>query len=128
MSTLRGRVALVTGASRGVGKGVALGLAEAGATIYITGRSVDEGHGVGQLPGTLHQTVQDVHDLGGEAVAVRCDHRNDDEVRALFGRIKADQGRLDILVNNVWGGYEYFWDGTPLNIPACADHLPFHEQ
>jgi dehydrogenase/reductase SDR family protein 1 len=112
MSALRGKVALVTGASRGVGKGVALGLAEAGATIYITGRTVDEGHGVGQLPGTLHQTVQEVHDLGGEAIAVRCDHRNDEEVQALFGRIKADQRRLDILVNNVWGGYEYFWDGT----------------
>jgi NAD(P)-dependent dehydrogenase (short-subunit alcohol dehydrogenase family) len=95
-----------------VGKGVALGLAEAGATIYLTGRTVDEGHGVGQLPGTIYQTVQEIEQLGGRGIAVRCDHRNDDEVRALFARITADQGRLDILVNNVWGGYEYFWDGT----------------
>ncbi len=109
---LRGKVALVTGASRGVGKGVALGLAEAGATIYVTGRTVDEGPGVGQLPGTIHQTVQDIQQLGGQGIAVRCDHRNDDEVQALFARITADHGPLDILVNNVWGGYEYFWDGT----------------
>lgn len=112
MRPLEGRVALVTGASRGVGKGVALGLAEAGATIYVTGRTVDEGQSVGRLPGTLQQTVDEVRRLGGEAIGVRCDHCNDDEVQSLFARIRTDHGWLDILVNNVWGGYEYFWDGT----------------
>jgi NAD(P)-dependent dehydrogenase (short-subunit alcohol dehydrogenase family) len=112
MATLRNTIALVTGASRGVGKGVALGLAEAGATIYITGRTVEEGHGVGGLPGTIYQTVEEVNQLGGHGIGVRCDHRDDEQVRALFARITADHGRLDILVNNVWGGYEHFWDGT----------------
>lgn len=112
MSTLRDKIALVTGASRGVGKGVALGLAEAGATIYITGRTVGERSGVGGLPGTIHQTVEEVNQRGGHGIAVRCDHGDDGEVRALFARITADHGRLDILVNNVWGGYEHFWDGA----------------
>jgi len=112
VSTLRDKIALVTGASRGVGKGVALGLAEAGATIYITGRTVGERSGVGGLPGTIHQTVEEVNQRGGHGIAVRCDHGDDGEVRALFARITADHGRLDILVNNVWGGYEHFWDGA----------------
>ena len=112
MPTLRDKIALVTGASRGIGKGVALGLAEAGATIYITGRTIDERGGVGGLPGTIHQTVEEVDQRGGHGIAVRCDHRKDEEVRALFARITADHGGLDILVNNVWGGYEHFWDGT----------------
>lgn len=112
MPDLRGRVALVTGASRGVGKGVALGLAEAGATIYITGRTIEEGQGAVPLPGTIHQTAAEVDSLGGHGIAVRCEHRNDEEVRALVARIQAEQGRLDILANNVWGGYEHFNDGT----------------
>lgn len=112
MAMLRDTIALVTGASRGVGKGVALGLAEAGATIYVTGRTIDEGHGVAGLPGTIHQTVAAVNQLGGHGIGIRCDHRDDEAVRALFDRITTDHGRLDILVNNVWGGYEYFWDGT----------------
>ena len=109
---LQGKVALVTGASRGVGKGIALGLGEAGATVYITGRTVEEGQAAVTLPGTIHQTAQDVTALGGAGIAVRCDHRNDDEVRTLFQQIQAEQGRLDILVNNVWGGYEQFNDGS----------------
>ncbi len=112
MQALQGKVALVTGASRGVGKGVALGLAEAGATVYVTGRTVEEGQGVGGLPGTIGGTVEDAERLGGRAIGVRCDHRDDGEVVALFARIESDHGRLDILVNNVWGGYEHFWDGT----------------
>ena len=112
MAMLRDRVALVTGASRGVGKGIALGLAEAGAIVYVTGRTVHEGHGVAGLPGTIQQTVAAVNQLGGQGIGIRCDHRDDEQVRALFERITTDHGRLDILVNNVWGGYEYFWDGT----------------
>ena len=112
MTTLNGQVALVTGASRGVGKGVALGLGEAGATVYVTGRTVDDGQGVGNLPGTIHQTVDEVNRLGGHGVAIACDHRDDEQVKAVLARIEAAHGRLDILVNNVWGGYEFFWDGT----------------
>jgi NAD(P)-dependent dehydrogenase (short-subunit alcohol dehydrogenase family) len=112
MKPLTGKVALVTGASRGVGKGVALGLGEAGATVYVTGRTVVEGEAVGALPGTVHQTAEEVTQQGGRGIAVRCDHTHDDEVRALFDRIEREQGRLDVLVNNVWGGYEHFNDGT----------------
>jgi dehydrogenase/reductase SDR family member 1 len=109
---LQGKVAIVTGASRGVGKGIALGLGEAGATVYLTGRTIEEGQSAAKLPGTIHQTAEEVARLGGHGIAVRCDHRNDDEVRAVFDRIRAEQNRLDILVNNVWGGYEHYTDGT----------------
>jgi NAD(P)-dependent dehydrogenase (short-subunit alcohol dehydrogenase family) len=112
MWDLSGKVALVTGASRGVGKGVALGLGEAGATVYITGRTVEEGQAAVPLPGTIHQTAAEITQLGGHGIAVRCDHRDDEQVRAVFERIGRDHGRLDILVNNVWGGYEHFNDGT----------------
>src|SRR5579859_6271455 len=77
MAELRGTVAVVTGASRGVGKGVALGLGEAGATVYITGRTVHEGTGVEGLPGSLSTTADEVRRLGGQAIPVLCDHRND---------------------------------------------------
>jgi NAD(P)-dependent dehydrogenase (short-subunit alcohol dehydrogenase family) len=112
MKPLQGRVALVTGASRGVGKGIALGLGEAGATVYITGRTTEEGQSVAKLPGTIYQTADEVTNLGGQGIAVPCNHRNDDEVRAVFDRIRAEQNRIDILVNNVWGGYEHYTDGT----------------
>jgi NAD(P)-dependent dehydrogenase (short-subunit alcohol dehydrogenase family) len=110
--SLTGKVALVTGASRGVGKGIALGLGEAGATVYITGRTVEEGQAAVDLPGTIYQTANEVSAFGGQGIAIRCDHANDDEVKDLFQRIQAEQNRLDVLVNNVWGGYEHFNDGT----------------
>lgn len=109
---LKDKIALVTGASRGIGKGIALGLGEAGATIYITGRTIEAGQAVVDLPGTLYQTVEEVNQLGAICIPLCCDHRNDDEVKAVFERIRAEQGRLDLLVNNVWGGYEHFNDGT----------------
>jgi NAD(P)-dependent dehydrogenase (short-subunit alcohol dehydrogenase family) len=112
MVDLHGKVALVTGASRGVGKGVALGLGEAGATVYITGRTVVEGEAAVTLHGTIGQTAREVTELGGKGIAVPCDHRNDEQVRVVFEQIGREQGRLDILVNNVWGGYEQFNDGT----------------
>jgi dehydrogenase/reductase SDR family protein 1 len=112
MKSLAGKVALVTGASRGVGKGIALGLGEAAATVYITGRTVEEGKAAVALPGTIHQTADEVDRLGGICIAVRGDHWNDQEVDSVFQHIHAEQNRLDILVNNVWGGYEHFNDGT----------------
>ena len=105
MSKLRGRVAVVTGASRGVGKGIALALGEAGATVYVTGRS-DSGGTTEGLPGTVRETADAVTQRGGHGISVRCDHTADAEVEALFARVAQEQGRLDVLVNNVWGGYE----------------------
>ena len=78
MRPLQGKVALVTGASRGVGKGIALGLGESGATVYITGRTIQDGHSTAKLPGTIYQTANEVTNLGGQGIAAQCDHRNDD--------------------------------------------------
>ena len=113
MVRLDGRVAVVTGASRGVGKGIALGLGEAGATIYITGRSTEASTDPQQLSGTIFETAEAVNRLGGIGIPIRCDHRNGHEVKQVFERVRAEQGRLDLLVNNVWGGYERMVeDGT----------------
>ena len=100
MGSLSGKVAVVTGASRGIGKGIALGLGEAGATVYATGRTVEEGQAA--LPGTIGATADEVTRRGGKGFAVRVDHADDSEVEALFERVRAEQGRLDILVNNVF--------------------------
>ena len=97
---LSGRVALVTGASRGVGKGIALALGEAGATVYVTGRTLEEGDA--PLPGTIGRTAREVNQRGGRGIALRCDHANDDDTRRVIERIQSDEKRLDILVNNVF--------------------------
>jgi len=101
---LAGKVAVVTGASRGIGRGIALVLAEQGATVYVTGRSVTPGDYY--LPGTVGETAAECtergKDSGGKGVAVACDHSDDAAVAALFARVKAEQGRLDILVNNAF--------------------------
>jgi dehydrogenase/reductase SDR family protein 1 len=100
IANLRGQIAVVTGASRGVGKGIALGLGEAGATVYVTGRTVDEG--ASPRPGTIGKTAEEVTQAGGRGIALRCDHGNDEEVVALFQRVRKEQGRIDILVNNAF--------------------------
>jgi NAD(P)-dependent dehydrogenase (short-subunit alcohol dehydrogenase family) len=112
MKSLDGKIVLVTGASRGIGKGIALALGQAGATVYITGRTIEAGKAAVDLPGTIYQTAAEVAERGGECIALQCDHRDDQAVEAVFERIRSEQERLDILVNNVWGGYEYFNDGT----------------
>lgn len=114
MADLNGKVAVVTGASRGVGRGVAEGLAEAGATVYITGRS----QSLEEPPQerTIQATASAVDALGGRGIAVAVDHNIDAEVAALFEQVAEEQGRLDVLVNNVykipdppaWGGG--FWE------------------
>jgi NAD(P)-dependent dehydrogenase (short-subunit alcohol dehydrogenase family) len=102
---LTGAVALVTGASRGIGRGIAHELGAAGATVYVTGRSV-EGNRTDDLPGTVEETAAVVTDAGGEGIAVQCDHTDPDAVNELVSRIGTEAGRLDCLVNNAWGGYE----------------------
>ena len=106
MQSLHDKVTLVTGASRGIGKGVAHPLGEAGATVYLTARTEDLSQATVPLPGTIHETAALVTQAGGRGIAVRCDHREDDQVRAVFDRIQAEQGRLDLLVNNAWSGYQ----------------------
>jgi NAD(P)-dependent dehydrogenase (short-subunit alcohol dehydrogenase family) len=103
---LSGAVALVTGASRGVGRGVAAALGEAGATVWVTGRSGRGGVPTEGMPGTVEDTAEAVTARGGTGHAVRCDHTDDAQVEALFGRIGEVSGRLDLLVNNAWAGYE----------------------
>src|SRR5437899_12560221 len=95
---LRGKICVVTVASRGVGRGVALALASEGATVYVTGRTQQSEQAI--LPGTLHDTVKDIGQRGGHGIAVPCDHSDDAQVRALFERIEREHGGLDLLVNN----------------------------
>ena len=106
MNSLANKVAVVTGASRGVGKGVALGLGEAGATVYVTGRTTQEGTDIDKLGGNVFTTAEEVTATGGRGIAVGCDHRDDSQVDDLFQRVAQESQRLDVLVNNAWGGYE----------------------
>ncbi|MFC5749903.1 SDR family NAD(P)-dependent oxidoreductase [Actinomadura rugatobispora] len=98
--SLTGKVAVVTGASRGIGKGIALALGAEGATVYVTGRTVAPGSH--PLPGTVGETAEEVGRRGGEGVAVQVDHADDEQVAALFARVERERGRLDILVNNAF--------------------------
>jgi dehydrogenase/reductase SDR family member 1 len=108
---LEGRVAVVTGASRGIGKGCALELGAAGATVYVTARSVREDDH--PLPGTIGATADEVTAAGGTGVAVALDHRDDDAVEALFQRVLDDHGRLDVLVNNAFIVTDELTSGKP---------------
>jgi len=103
---LKGKIALVTGASRGIGKGIAIALGEAGCTVYITGRSVDENHPSGK---GLIDTAQQIIKGGGIAKMVQCDHSKDEDIENCFRKIFAEEGKLDILVNNVFQVPEGKW-------------------
>jgi NAD(P)-dependent dehydrogenase (short-subunit alcohol dehydrogenase family) len=102
---LKGKVALVTGASRGIGKGIAIGLGEAGALVYITGRSVNETSSTDSISGSLLETKSAVEKAGGICIAVSIDHSDDEQIKSLFEQIEQEQnGQLDLLVNNAYGG------------------------
>jgi NAD(P)-dependent dehydrogenase (short-subunit alcohol dehydrogenase family) len=115
-------VAVVTGASRGAGRAIAMELGAAGATVYVTGRTTADQptgsyagllarSGMARMPGTIEETARAVTAAGGTGIAVRCDHTVEAQVQALFDRVRSDHGRLDLLVNNAWGGHESF-DGV----------------
>ncbi|MER6414366.1 SDR family oxidoreductase [Streptomyces humidus] len=111
---LEGKVALVAGATRGAGRGIAVELGAAGATVYVTGRSTREGRSEYDRPETIEDTADLVTEAGGRGIAVPTDHLDPARVRALVDRIAREQDRLDVLVNDVWGGEKLFeWD-TPV--------------
>lgn len=101
---LTGQVALVAGATRGAGRGIAIELGAAGATVYVTGRTTTDSPSPMQRPETIQETARLVNQVGGTGIAVRVDHAEAAQVRALIERIDRDQARLDLLVNDIWGG------------------------
>jgi len=116
---LAGHVAVVTGASRGAGRGVAHELGAAGATVYVTGAAPIQRpaaayaqilalSGLDRVPGSIEDTADEVTEAGGRGIALRCDHTQENQVADLFARVQSEQGRLDLLVNNAWGGHESF--------------------
>jgi NAD(P)-dependent dehydrogenase (short-subunit alcohol dehydrogenase family) len=106
----RTTVAVVTGASRGAGKGIAVALGSHGCVVYVTGRSEQEGDG--EVPGTIHATAREVSAAGGTGIAVKCDHADDEQVKALIERVISEHGRIDILVNNAC------WQGNVMSAPG----------
>ncbi len=131
-------VAVVTGGSRGAGRAIASVLGESGMTVYVTGRSTRARGTTEGLPGTIEDTAEEVTRRGGHGVPVACDHTVDADVEALFARVGAEQGRLDLLVSNAWGGYERYDGatstrrcgssrsraGTGCSRPACGTTSP----
>jgi NAD(P)-dependent dehydrogenase (short-subunit alcohol dehydrogenase family) len=132
---LRGTIAVVAGGTRGAGRGIAVMLGAAGATVYITGRSVRGGPATGNRPETIEETAEMVEARGGIGLPVRVDHTVAAEVQALFEQVAREQdGRLDVLVNDVWGGDELsewgkpFWEqslpnGLLMQERAVSSHL-----
>jgi NAD(P)-dependent dehydrogenase (short-subunit alcohol dehydrogenase family) len=124
MGLLRDRVVVVTGASRGAGKGIALALGATGATVYVTGRTRREGDA--GLPGTVQATADAVCAAGGKGIAVHCDHSDEGDVRKLFEQVASEHGRLDILVNNATNLHDAltqtgpFWE-KPLGLTDLWD-------
>ncbi|GGC06067.1 short-chain dehydrogenase [Novosphingobium endophyticum] len=117
-------VAIVTGASRGAGRGIAIALGSHGATVYVTGRSAKASDH--PLPGTIYETADAVTAAGGKGIAARCDHADDEQVKALFEQVVAEHGRLDILVNNAAAVHDElsapgnFWE-KPLKLADMID-------
>jgi NAD(P)-dependent dehydrogenase (short-subunit alcohol dehydrogenase family) len=108
---LKDRIALVAGATRGAGRGIAVELGAAGATVYVTGRSGEGRRSEYDRAETIEETAALVTEAGGTGIAIRADHLIPDEVRAVTERIAREHGRLDVLVNDIWGGETLFeWD------------------
>jgi NAD(P)-dependent dehydrogenase (short-subunit alcohol dehydrogenase family) len=101
---LQGKVALVAGATRGAGRGIAVELGAAGATVYVTGRSTRQQRSEYNRPETIEETAELVSQAGGQGIAVQVDHLDPAQVKTLVDRIEREQGRLDVLVNDIWGG------------------------
>lgn len=131
---LQGKVAVVAGATRGAGRGIAAALGERGATVYCTGRTTATTQGMEGRKETIEDTARLVTELGGEGVPVRTDHMEQDQVRALFARVQEESGRLDVLVNDIWGGdpvmdwAKRFWEADldkmlPMMRNAIETHL-----
>src|SRR3984885_7772161 len=111
MKPLAGKIAIVAGASRGCGRGIALALGDAGATVYVTGRTTrTRPKPVDQAPGTIEDTADEVTRRGGNGIPVRADHADASQVEQLFARVRQEQERLDILACAVWGGNERYSD------------------
>jgi NAD(P)-dependent dehydrogenase (short-subunit alcohol dehydrogenase family) len=125
-------IAIVTGASRGAGRGIAIALGSHGCTVYVTGRS--EKAGDASFPGTIYETAEAVTASGGKGIAVRVDHGNDTQVKDLFAQVEREQGRLDILVNNAFATHDQltapgnFWEkplavGDTLNVGVRSSYV-----
>ena len=124
---LQGKVAVVAGATRGAGRGIACMLGEAGATVYCAGRSSRTGDSPSARPETIEETAERVDGFGGKGIAARVDFLQADEVEALFARVRSEQGRLDILINDVWGGESAVEFGKPFWELDLARGLPMVE-
>lgn len=113
LQPLKGKIVLVAGATRGAGRAIAVTLGEAGATVYCTGRSVRGKSATGNRPETIEETAELVTAKGGNGIWAQVDHAEPEQVKALIERIRAEQGRLDILINNAWGGNSLMEWGKP---------------
>lgn len=113
MKPLAGKIAVVAGATRGAGRGIATMLGEAGATVYCTGRSSRGNLVTDSRPETIEETAEMVNTYGGVGIPVRVDHLEPEQVEALFARVRRDHGQLDILVNDIWGGEKLIEFGVP---------------
>jgi NAD(P)-dependent dehydrogenase (short-subunit alcohol dehydrogenase family) len=124
-NALRGRVAVVAGATRGAGRGIATALGEAGATVYCTGRSSRSGRGNSDYdrPETIEETAELVTSVGGSGIAVQVDHLEPEQVRSLAERIRREHGRIDVLVNDIWGAEDLKGGPADWNTPIWRHDL-----
>ncbi len=128
MYDLKGKVVVVTGASRGIGKGVALELGKYGATVYVTGRTENSEN----LPDffsntTIQETASEVNRLGGIGIAQRCDFSKDEEIKELFERVQREQGRIDILVNSAWAAASHIMNGYFFQTPFWEQPISLYD-